>query len=89
MKIKSEDIDYIYIDTSELKFRIVMNDDKGDDLVVHSDNIDLSNLAIDDLCDDYINSIKNIYDKNIYFKSSSLNKKGRQEILSYIKKISS
>jgi hypothetical protein len=52
MTIKSEDVDYIYVDTSELTFRIVLNDDKGEDLVVHSNNIDLSNLAIDDLCDD-------------------------------------
>lgn len=52
MKIKSEDVDYIYIDTSELTFRVVMNDDKGEDLVVHSTNVELSNLAINDLCDD-------------------------------------
>tara|TARA_R100000988_G_scaffold101860_2_gene75665 strand:- start:1283 stop:1540 length:258 start_codon:yes stop_codon:yes gene_type:complete len=51
-KLKSEDIDYIYIDTRELTFRIVMNDDTGEDVVVDADNIDLSHLAIDDLCDD-------------------------------------
>ena len=32
MRIKSEDVDYIYVDTSELTFRIVLNDDKGEDL---------------------------------------------------------
>ena len=40
MRIKSEDVDYIYVDTSELTFRIVLNDDMGEDLVVHSNNID-------------------------------------------------
>ena len=58
MRIKSEDVDYIYVDTSELTFRIVLNDARGEDLVVHSNNIDLSNLAIDDLCDDVKNHIE-------------------------------
>lgn len=58
MRIKSEDVDYIYVDTSELTFRIVLNDDRGEDLVVHSNNIDLSRLAIDDLCDDVKNHIE-------------------------------
>jgi hypothetical protein len=58
MIIKSEDVDYIYVDTSELTFRIVLNDDMGEDLVVHSNNIDLSRLAIDDLCDDVKNHIE-------------------------------
>jgi|VirMetMinimDraft_7_1064189.scaffolds.fasta_scaffold85003_3 predicted nucleic acid-binding protein len=57
MRIKSDDVDYIYVDTSELTFRIVLNDDRGEDLVVHSNNIDLSRLAIDDLCDDVKNHI--------------------------------
>ena len=58
MIIKSEDVDYIYVDTSELTFRIVLNDDMGEDLVVHSNNIDLNNLAINDLCDDVKNHIE-------------------------------
>ena len=58
MRSKLEDVDYIYVDTSELTFRIVLNDDRGEDLVVHSNNIDLSNLAIDDLCDDVKNHIE-------------------------------
>jgi hypothetical protein len=58
MRIKSEDVDYIYVDTSELTFRIVLNDDMGEDLVVHSNNIDLSRLAINDLCDDVKNHIE-------------------------------
>jgi len=58
MKLKPKDIDYIYVDTSELKFRIVLNEDRGEDVVVDSSNIDLSTFAIDDLCNDVMKHVK-------------------------------
>ena len=67
----------------------LLNQLNKDFIIIFTKTDKIKDSLIDDLCDDYINSIKNIYDKNIYFKSSSLNKKGRQEILSYIKEISS
>ena len=77
------------IQKSDYSFMELLNQLNKDFIIIFTKTDKIKDSLIDDLCDDYINSIKNIYDKNIYFKSSSLNKKGRQEILSYIKKISS
>jgi hypothetical protein len=52
LQINKDDIDYVYIDTSELKFMIVKKNDDGNDIAFRADNISLSTLAIDDLIDD-------------------------------------
>tara|TARA_R110001583_G_scaffold61129_5_gene181018 strand:- start:535 stop:777 length:243 start_codon:yes stop_codon:yes gene_type:complete len=57
MKLKRKDVDYIYVDTSEMTFRVVLNDDRGEDIIVSSNNIELSTLAIDDLCEDVLKHI--------------------------------
>ena len=52
IQINRDDIDYVYIDTSELKFMIVKKNDDGNDIAFRADNISLSTLAMDDLIDD-------------------------------------
>ena len=52
VKFKPEDVDYVYIDTSDLKFMVVKKKDDGVDITVSADSIELSNLAIDELIDD-------------------------------------
>ena len=52
IQIDRDDIDYVYIDTSELKFMIVKKNDDGNDIAFRADNISLSTLAMDDLIDD-------------------------------------
>ena len=51
-KFKPEDVDYVYIDTSDLKFMVVKKKDDGVDITVSADSIELSSLAIDELIDD-------------------------------------
>tara|TARA_R100000935_G_scaffold2249_3_gene6382 strand:+ start:149 stop:394 length:246 start_codon:yes stop_codon:yes gene_type:complete len=52
VKFKPEDVDYVYIDTSDLKFMVVKKKDDGVDITVSAESIELSNLAIDELIDD-------------------------------------
>jgi hypothetical protein len=63
IQINRDDIDYVYIDTSELKFMIVKKNDDGNDIAFRADNISLSTLAMDDLIDD---AYKHIQEINIF-----------------------
>ena len=51
-KFKPEDVDYVYIDTSDLKFMVVKKKDDGKDISISADSIKLSDLAIDELIED-------------------------------------
>ena len=51
-KFKPEDVDYVYIDTSDLKFMVVKKKDDGKDISISADSIKLSDIAIDELIED-------------------------------------
>jgi hypothetical protein len=51
-KFKPEDVDYDYIDTSDLKFMVVKKKDNGNDIPISADSIKLSDVAIDELIED-------------------------------------
>ena len=51
-KFKPEDVDYVYIDTSDLKFMVVKKKDDGNDIPISADSIKLSDVAIDELIED-------------------------------------
>ena len=51
-KFKPEDVDYVYIDTSDLKFMVVKKKDNGNDIPISADSIKLSDVAIDELIED-------------------------------------
>jgi len=51
-KFKPEDVDYVYIDTSDLKFMVVKKKDDGKDISISADSIKLSDVAIDELIED-------------------------------------
>ena len=57
-KFKPEDVDYVYIDTSDLKFMVVKKKDDGKDISISADSIELSNVAIDELIDDVLKHIQ-------------------------------
>jgi hypothetical protein len=60
IKFKPEDVDFVYVDTSEdlLKFRIVKKKDDGVDIAIGVDAIEFSHGIIDSLCDDVLKHIK-------------------------------
>ena len=60
IKFKPEDVDFVYVDTSEdlLKFRIVKKKDDGDDIAIGVDAIEFSPGVIDSLCDDVLKHIQ-------------------------------
>ena len=60
IKFKPEDVDFVYVDTSEdlLKFRIVKKKDDGVDIAIGVDAIEFSHGIIDSLCDDVLKHIQ-------------------------------
>ena len=59
-KIKPEEVDYVYVDTSEdlLKFRVVKKKGGGEDIAIGVDVIEFSHGVIDSLCDDVLEHIR-------------------------------
>ena len=57
-----------------------------DFIIIFTKTDKIKDFLIEDLCKNYLQSIKNLYSKNIYFKSSSKSKNGKEEILNYIEK---
>jgi|TARA_R110000824_G_scaffold96616_1_gene231293 hypothetical protein len=59
-KFKREDVDFVYVDTSEdlLKFRIVKKKDDGVDIAIGVDAIEFSHGVIDSLCADVLKHIE-------------------------------
>tara|TARA_R100000935_G_scaffold48086_1_gene72395 strand:+ start:27 stop:458 length:432 start_codon:yes stop_codon:yes gene_type:complete len=59
-KFKPEDVDFVYVDTSEdlLKFRIVKKKDDGDDIAIGVDAIEFSPGVIDALCADVLEHLR-------------------------------
>jgi hypothetical protein len=47
LQINKDDIDYVYIDTSELKFMIVKKNNDGNDIAFRADNISLQQWTLD------------------------------------------
>ena len=57
-----------------------------DFIIIFTKTDKIKDSLIDDHCKSYLQSIKNLYSKNIYFKSSSKSKNGKEDILNYIEK---
>ena len=60
IKFKPEDVDFVYVDTSEdlLKFRIVKKKDDGNDMAIGADAIEFSHGVIDALCADVLKHLR-------------------------------
>ena len=74
------------IQKSDYSFMVFLKSLNKDFIIIFTKTDKIKDFLIEDLCKNYLQSIKNLYSKNIYFKSSSKSKNGKEEILNYIEK---
>ena len=74
------------IQKSDYSFMLFLKSLNKDFIIIFTKTDKIKDFLIEDLCKNYLQSIKNLYSKNIYFKSSSKSKNGKEEILNYIEK---
>lgn len=74
------------IQKSDYSFMVFLKSLNKDFIIIFTKTDKIKDSLIDDQCKSYLQSIKNLYSKNIYFKSSSKSKNGKEEILNYIEK---
>ena len=74
------------IQKSDYSFMVFLKSLNKDFIIIFTKTDKIKDSLIEDLCKNYLQSIKNLYSKNIYFKSSSKSKNGKKEILNYIEK---
>ena len=74
------------IQKSDYSFMVFLKSLNKDFIIIFTKTDKIKDSLIEDHCKNYLQSIKNLYSKNIYFKSSSKSKNGKEEILNYIEK---
>ena len=74
------------IQKSDYSFMVFLKSLNKDFIIIFTKTDKIKDTLIEDHCKNYLKSIKNLYSKNIYFKSSSKSKNGKEEILNYIEK---
>ena len=74
------------IQKSDYSFMVFLKSLNKDFIIIFTKTDKMKDSLIEDHCKNYLQSIKNLYSKNIYFKSSSKSKNGKEEILNYIEK---
>ena len=74
------------IQKSDYSFMVFLKSLNKDFIIIFTKTDKIKDSLIEDQCKNYLQSIKNLYSKNIYFKSSSKSKNGKEEILNYIEK---
>ena len=74
------------IQKSDYSFMVFLKSLNKDFIIIFTKTDKIKDSLIEDHCKNYLQSIKNLYSKNMYFKSSSKSKKGKEEILNYIEK---
>lgn len=74
------------IQKSDYSFMVFLKSLNKDFIIIFTKTDKIKDSLIDDHCKSYLQSIKNLYSKNIYFKSSSKSKNGKEDILNYIEK---
>ena len=74
------------IQKSDYSFMVFLKSLNKDFIIIFTKTDKIKDSLIEDNCKNYLQSIKNLYSKNIYFKSSSKSKNGKEEILNYIEK---
>lgn len=74
------------IQKSDYSFMVFLKSLNKDFIIIFTKTDKIKDSLIDDHCKSYLESIKNLYSKNIYFKSSSKSKNGKEDILNYIEK---
>ena len=74
------------IQKSDYNFMVFLKSLNKDFIIIFTKTDKIKDSLIEDHCKNYLQSIKNLYSKNIYFKSSSKSKNGKEEILNYIEK---
>ena len=74
------------IQKSDYSFMVFLKSLNKDFIIIFTKTDKIKDFLIEDLCKNYLQSIKNLYSKNIYFKSSSKSKNGKEDILNYIEK---
>ena len=74
------------IQKSDYSFMVFLKSLNKDFIIIFTKTDKIKDSLIEDLCKNYLKSIKNLYSKNIYFKSSSKSKNGQEDILNYIEK---
>ena len=74
------------IQKSDYSFMVFLKSLNKDFIIIFTKTDKIKDSLIEDYCKNYLQSIKNLYSKNIYFKSSSKSKNGKEEILNYIEK---
>tara|TARA_B100001093_G_scaffold179817_1_gene172413 strand:+ start:87 stop:674 length:588 start_codon:yes stop_codon:yes gene_type:complete len=75
------------IQKSDYSFMVFLKSLNKDFIIIFTKTDKIKDSLIEDQCKNYLQSIKNLYSKNIYFKSSSKSKNGKEDILKYIEKI--
>ena len=74
------------IQKSDYSFMVFLKSLNKDFIIIFTKTDKIKDSLIEDHCKNYLQSIKNLYSKNIYFMSSSKSKNGKEEILNYIEK---
>ena len=74
------------IQKSDYSFMVFLKSLNKDFIIIFTKTDKIKDSLIEDHCKNYLQSIKNLYSKNMYFKSSSKSKNGKEEILNYIEK---
>ena len=74
------------IQKSDYSFMVFLKSLNKDFIIIFTKTDKIKDSLIEDHCKNYLQSIKNLYSKNIYFKSSSKSKNGKEDILNYIEK---
>lgn len=74
------------IQKSDYSFMVFLKSLNKDFIIIFTKTDKIKDSLIENHCKNYLQSIKNLYSKNIYFKSSSKSKNGKEEILNYIEK---
>ena len=75
------------IQKSDYSFMVFLKSLNKDFIIIFTKTDKVKDSLIEDHCKNYLKSIKNIYSKNIYFKSSAKSKNGKEDILKYIQKV--
>jgi len=75
------------IQKSDYSFMLFLKSLNKDFIIIFTKTDKVKDSLIEDHCKNYLKSIKNIYSKNIYFKSSAKSKNGKEDILKYIQKV--
>ncbi len=75
------------IQKSDYSFMLFLKSLNKDFIIIFTKTDKVKDSLIKDHCKNYLKSIKNIYSKNIYFKSSAKSKNGKEDILKYIQKV--